>query len=128
LFRDWKTSGWQWEASQVRDPQHQAVLVLAIVTLLTRCLGEEAAQGYLVQPFQTGRRRPWHACDSLFRLGRDRRWQRLWQQDARPIDGILTQVDAPNWSTECWQAARPHADPVSLTERIDQREHVRKVA
>lgn len=27
LFRDWKTSGWQWEASQVRDPQHQAVLV-----------------------------------------------------------------------------------------------------
>jgi hypothetical protein len=60
LFRGGKTSGWQWEARQVRDPQHQAVLVLvlAIVTLLTLCRGEEAAQGYLAQPSKTGRRRP----------------------------------------------------------------------
>ena len=130
LFRDWKTSGWQWEASQVRDPQHQAVLVLvlAIVTLLTLCLGEEAAQACLAQPSQTGRRRPWHARDSLFRLGRDRLWQPLWQQDERPIDWTLTQFNAPNWSTECWQATRPQGTPVYLTERIRRREHLRQVA
>ncbi|NNJ13268.1 hypothetical protein EKD04_023365 [Chloroflexales bacterium ZM16-3] len=34
----------------------------------------------LAQPPQTGRRRPWHARDSLFRLGRDR----LWQSVGRP--------------------------------------------
>jgi|GEM_PF-810099 len=130
LFRDWKTSGWQWEASQVRDPQHQAVLVLvlAIVTLITLCLGDEAAQDWLSQVSQTGRRRPWHARDSLFRLGRDRLWQRLWQQDERPIAWTLTQFDAPNWSTECWQAARPQGAPVYLTERVGQREHHRTVA
>ncbi|MFP4441290.1 MAG: hypothetical protein ACLFVO_29000 [Chloroflexaceae bacterium] len=54
--------------------------------------------------------------------------QRLWHADECPIVGARTQFDAPNWSTERWQAARPHADPVSLTERIGQREHVRKVA
>lgn len=130
LFRDWKQSGWHWESSQVRDPQHHAVLVLvlAIVTVLTLCLGEEAAQTYLAQPTQTGQRRPWHARDSLFRLGRDRLWQRLWQHDERPIDWTLTQFDVPNWSTECWQAARPQGSPVYLTERIGRREHVRKVA
>lgn len=76
IFRDWKRSGWQWEASQVRDVAHQAVLVLvlALATLLTLCLGEEATQTILAQPAQTGRRRPWHARDSLFRLGRDRLW------------------------------------------------------
>ena len=29
VCRDWKTSGWQWEASQVRDVAHQSALVLA---------------------------------------------------------------------------------------------------
>ncbi|MFP4439252.1 MAG: transposase [Chloroflexaceae bacterium] len=109
LVRDGKRSGWPWVARPVRDPQHQAVLVLvlAIVTLLTRCLGEEVAQACRAQPPQTGQRRPWHARNSLVRLGRDRRWQRRWQQDERPIDGTRTQFDAPNWSIACWQAARP---------------------
>jgi hypothetical protein len=49
VFRDGKTSGWPWEARQVRDPQHQVVLVLvlAIMTLLTRCLGKGAAQAIM---------------------------------------------------------------------------------
>jgi len=46
LFRDWKTSGRQWEASQVRDVAYQRVLVVALAsaTVLTLCLGEAAAQ------------------------------------------------------------------------------------
>jgi hypothetical protein len=72
LFRDWKRSGWQWEASQVRDVAHHEVLVciLALTTLLTLCLGEEAAESILAQGAQRGVRRPWHARESLFRLGR----------------------------------------------------------
>jgi hypothetical protein len=127
LFRDWKTSGWQWEASQVRDVAHQAVLVLvlALATLITLCLGEEAAQAILEQPPQLGRRRPWHARDSLFRLGRDRLWQRLWQDAQAALTWELSHFDAPNWSTECWQTARPAAAPVQLTGRVGKREHLR---
>ena len=58
LFRDRKTGGWQWEASQVRDVAHQSALVLALAlaTPITRCLGEEAAQTILNQPPRTGGR------------------------------------------------------------------------
>jgi hypothetical protein len=127
LFRDWKTSGWQWEASQVRDVAHQSVLVLvlALATLITLCLGEEAAQTILNQPPRAGRRRPWHARDSLFRLGRDRLWQRLWQDEPPAITWELVRFDAPNWSTECWQSARPAATPVYRTGRVGKREHLR---
>ncbi len=131
LFRDWKSSGWQWEASQVRTVAHHAVrvLVLALATVLTLWLGEEAAhQILLVQGPQQGQRRPWHARDSLFRLGRDRLWQRRWQADTRPIGWTLRHADAPNWSQECWQAARPHGDAVYLTGRIGPREQIRQWA
>lgn len=45
LFRDWKTSGWNWEASQVRELAHQERLLLglAFATLITLMLGAEAA-------------------------------------------------------------------------------------
>jgi hypothetical protein len=130
LFRDWKTSGWQWESSQVRVVAHQevVVLVLALATVLTLCLGEEAVQAILAQATQQGQRRPWAARDSLFRLGRDRLWQRLWQNDTRPITWALTAVDAPTWSQECWQAARPDDTPIYQTERVGHREHRRKAA
>jgi len=130
VFRDGKTSGWQWEASQVRDVAHQAVLVLALAlaTLITRCLGEEAAQTILNQPPRAGRRRPWHARDSLFRLGRDRLWQRLWQDEPPAIAWELVHFDAPNWSTECWQSARPAATPVHCTGRVGKRERLRVAA
>jgi len=130
LFRDWKSSGWQWEASQVREVAHQAVLVLilALTTLLTLCLGEEAAQVILAQEKQQGRRRPWAARDSLFRLGRDRLWQRLWQDDTGPIKWELRHADAPNWSMECWQAARSDVAPVQMTGRVGKRERLRLLA
>lgn len=130
LFRDWKSSGWQWEASQVREVEHQAVLVLilALATLLTLCLGEEAAQTILAQAAQSGHRRPWAARDSLFRLGRDRLWQRLWQGETGPITWELRHADAPNWSIECWQAARSDVRPVLMTGRVGMRERLRLLA
>jgi hypothetical protein len=127
LFRDWKSSGWQWEASQVRDEEHQAVLllVLALATLLTLCLGEELAEEVLAQPRQQGYRRPWHARDSLFRLGRERLWQRLWRREERSYCWELKQFAAPNWSQECWQAAIPAPEPVLMTGRVGKREQRR---
>lgn len=130
LFRDWKTSGWQWEASQVRAPEHQAVLVvvLALATLLTLCLGEEAAQAVLAAAPQQGRRRPWHARSSLFTLGREQLWQRLWQDNRSEVRWELRHAEAPNWSLECWQSARPKAAPVHLSGRMGKREHLRQLA
>jgi hypothetical protein len=128
LFRDWKSSGWQWEASQVRRVAHQQVLVLvlALATLLTLCLGEEAAAELLAQEQQAGQRRPWHARDSLFRLGRDRLWQRVWQNDQRPLVWELGNAAAQPWSQEYWQAARPATALVYQTERLGKREQVRQ--
>jgi hypothetical protein len=127
LFRDWKSSGWQWEASQVRRPEHWEVLLLLLAwaTLVTLCLGEEAAQQVLARGPQPGQRRPWAARDSLFRLGRDAFWRRVWQDDRTPIRWELAYADAPNWSTECWQAARPSATPLRMTGRVGPREQRR---
>ncbi len=113
VCRDRKTGGWQWETSQVRDVAHQSALVLALAlaTPITRCLGEEAARTILNPPPRAGRRSPWHARDRLFRVGRDRRWQRLWQDEPPAITWELVHVDAPHWSTACWQSARPAATP-----------------
>jgi hypothetical protein len=74
LSRDFKSSGWQSEASQVWALEHQRVLVLVLAqaTLVTLCLGEETAEQILAQPVQRGKHRFWHARNSLFRLGRDR--------------------------------------------------------
>lgn len=129
LFRDWKRAGWQWEASQVRDPDHQAVLlvVLALATVLTLCLGEEAAAAVLAQPHQQGSRRPWHARDSLFRLGRDRLWQRLWRGEPTAYTWELSHGSPLNWSQECWQAALPEPTPLQLTGRVGTRERRRAV-
>lgn len=127
LFRDWKSAGWQWEDSQVRDPEHQAVLilVLAFATLLTLCLGEELAQEVLAQPQQQGCRRPWYARDSVFRLGRDRLWQRLWREEHTPYTWELNQFGTLNWSQECWQTALPKPTPVLMTGRVGKREQRR---
>lgn len=127
LFRDWKSAGWQWESSQVRDAEHQAVLivVLAFATLLTLCLGEELAQEVLAQPQQQGCRRPWYARDSLFRLGRDRLWQRLWRGEQTPYNWELNQFGTLNWSQQCWQTALPKPTPVLMTGRVGKREQRR---
>jgi hypothetical protein len=102
LFRDWKTMGWQWESSQVRDLTHQEHLVLglALATLITLVLGTQAAEAERARPARTQRRQPWHGRQSLFTLGREAFWQRLWQNDRTPIRWELSDLDGTNWSAE----------------------------
>jgi hypothetical protein len=127
LFRDWKTSGWQWEASQMHDRarQERVILALAYATLVTLCLGDEAATRITQAGPQTGTRRPWAARDSLFQLGRQRFWQRIWQGDTSAITWELAHPDAPTWSVDCWQAALPEPTPLFMTDRVGKREHRR---
>ncbi|WP_240614538.1 transposase [Herpetosiphon llansteffanensis] len=81
LFRDWKTAGWQWEASHTRSQTTQEALVLgmAIATVLLLLLGTAEAQGVLAARGPTPTpRRPWAARESLFRLGRYGVLRWLW--------------------------------------------------
>ena len=79
-FRNDKSRGWQWEASQVQGAAHHAVLLLAMAwaTLLTLCLGAVQAQRQLDRldarpltpaPGRTRLGRPRHARASLFTMG-----------------------------------------------------------
>ena len=100
LFRDWKSSGWQWESSQVRDLAHQERLVLglAFATLITLVLGTQAAM--TAEPTRHHQRQAWRGRQSLFALGREAFWQRLWRNDRRPICWALADLDGSNWSAE----------------------------
>jgi hypothetical protein len=113
LFRDWKTSGWQWEASQVRDLVHQERLLLglAFATLLTLLLGTSAAAAEGTAPPCGSRRRSWAGVHSLFRLGREAFWRRLWRNDRTPILWELADLDGPNWSA----ASRAYHAPAGTT-------------
>jgi hypothetical protein len=42
LFRDWKTSGWQWEASQVRELAHQERLLLGLAFATMNRIGVQS--------------------------------------------------------------------------------------
>jgi len=115
LFRDWKSSGFPWEASQVRELAHQErlLLILAFATLLTLLVGtsEAAAEGRM--PPRGSRRHSWAGGHSLFRLGREAFWQRLWRNDRTPIDWELAEMDGPNWSA----ASRAYHAPAGTTIR-----------
>jgi hypothetical protein len=102
LFRDWKSSGWQWEASQVSDLEHQErqVLALAFATLLTLILGTMACEQERQHKPRQSVRRSWEGRHSLFRLGREAFWQRLWQNRRTPIGWALAELEGPNWSAE----------------------------
>ena len=81
LFRDWKTGGWQWEASQSRSQTTQEALVLgmAIATVLVLLVGTAEAQAVLAERGdRPSPRRPWAARESLFRLGRYGVLRWLW--------------------------------------------------
>ena len=105
LFRDWKSAGWQWEASQVKELEHQERLLvgLAWATLLVVILGEEVVQELLSQEGSARSSRTWHAKHSLFRLGKDRARARLAGTVLRPICFYLTAFDAPGWQESCRQ-------------------------
>lgn len=102
LFRDWKSAGWQWEASQVRELEHHArvLLGLAFSTLLTLMLGTQAAAAERKTRSRTHQRRRWAGRQSLFQLGRDAFWQRLWRNDRSRITWTLDGLDGPLWSAE----------------------------
>jgi hypothetical protein len=113
LFRDWKTSGWQWEASQVREQAHQERLLLglAFATLLTLLLGTAAAARERQVPPRGSVRRSWAGGHSLFRLGREAFWQRLWQNRRTPISWEVVELDGPQWSAE----SRAYHAPLGTT-------------
>lgn len=102
LFRDWKSTGWQWEASQVTDLAHQERLLLglAFATLLTLLLGTQAAAQERQAPMRRTTRRSWAGAHSLFRQGREAFWQRLWRNDRTAIRWDLEGFDSPIWSAE----------------------------
>jgi hypothetical protein len=109
-FRADKRAGWQWEASQVRDQDHQQVLLVALAwaSLLALCLGaERAAQRLADLTTRPTSRRPWrptHARLSLCSLGIEaiRAW--LYHGRATPFTWQLPQPTGPSWSTQ-WRAS-----------------------
>lgn len=110
LFRDWKTAGWQWESSQVRDRDHHAVLLLGMAwaTLIVVLEGAVVADQVLARPAQHRAARIWDGKHSLVRLGRDRIKARSYGTVTEPIATMLTQWDAPTWERQC---RRYHAHP-----------------
>lgn len=113
LFRDWKSSGWQWEQSQVSEVAHQERLLLglAFATLLTLLLGTSAAAAEANRAPRGSRRRSWAGGHSLFRLGREAFWQRMWRNERSPIKWELAEEEGPNWSA----ASRAYHAPAGTT-------------
>ena len=94
----------------MRDMAHQErlLLILAFATLLTLLLGTSAAAAEGREPARGSRRRSWAGGHSLFRLGREAFWQRLWRNDRTPLQWELAELEGPNWSA----ASRAYHAPV----------------
>jgi Transposase DDE domain len=99
-FRDYKSSGWQWEQGQVTHLDHlERLLVgMALATWIALMTGTQVAAEYLAQP-PTGRRRtmPPQGKHSLFQLGLSRLQKLLVGSQSEPLAWRLTDWDAPNW-------------------------------
>jgi hypothetical protein len=99
LFRDWKSAGWQWERSQVRDPAHceRVYLGMAWATLLTLCAGRQVARDHLAQAAMPS------AQSGLFRLGCER-LQQLWHAPSQPPPAWhLTLEETQTWEQQVAQ-------------------------
>lgn len=116
LFRNWKSYGFSWEATQVRNVEHQErlVLLLACATVVTLLVGLEAAEQILATAPQTGSRRPWAARDSLFGLGRDRLRERIWTRSEQALPDSFAPPGTRTWSQICWSTAAPKAKQATL--------------
>ncbi len=123
-FRNDKRKGWQWEDSQVQGVEHHARLLLGMAwaTLVTLCLGVEAARARLAaeaaRPVDAGRQpgRPRHARESVFTLGlrQLRAWlYRTWHQ---ALTWHLPEVDSASWSDR-WHQQQAHRLIFSLPVR-----------
>jgi len=86
LFRDEKSSGFQWEQSHVTDPAHAArlVLLMALATLLALGLGSRVIQAGLRRYLESGAKRTL----SLFQIGL--RWLRFCVNHDRPLPENLS--------------------------------------
>lgn len=112
-FRNDKTKGWQWEASQVQGVAHHERLLLGMAwaSLIALCVGVRAAQERLaalaarpirVVAGQPRPGKPQHARESLFTLGlrQVRRW--LYHPWAGAFPWRLAAVATASW-TDQWQ-------------------------
>ncbi len=111
LFREWKSYGWQWENSQVRELEHQErlLVLLGLASVLTLLLGVEVANELEASAKQQGKRRPWEARDSLFQLGRQRCLRRLWTNSQEPLLEAFPEIGTRSWQQICWANAAPDA-------------------
>ena len=103
MFRDYKSSGWQWEKGQVKDPDHmQRLLVgMALATWIVLCSGSQVAQEILAKP-SSGKRytRPYEGKFSLFTLGLERLLHCLISDLRFQPQWFLTDWDSCNWQTQ----------------------------
>ena len=103
MFRDYKSSGWQWEKGQVKDPDHMEHLLvgMALATWVVLCVGSQVAQDILAKP-SSGKRytRPYEGKFSLFTLGLERLLHCLSSELHFQPSWFLLDWDAKNWQTQ----------------------------
>jgi len=102
-FRDYKSSGWQWEQGQVTNLEHlERLLVgMALATWIVLGIGTQVAAEWLARP-ATGQRRtvPWVGKRSLFQLGLSRLQRLLASSGLEKWSWLLTDWEAPNWQEQ----------------------------
>lgn len=103
MFRDFKSSGWQWEQGQVKDLCHMERLLvgMALASWIVICIGAQVAKQILSKP-ATGRRYtcPYEGKYSLFTLGLQHISHCLESELLLQPDWILSDWDAKNWHTQ----------------------------
>jgi hypothetical protein len=102
-FRDYKSSGWQWEKGQVVNLEHveRLLVAMALATWIALMTGTQVATQLLAQS-PTGRRRtmPSEGKYSLFQLGLFQLKKLLSSNHTMPLCWKLTDWNAPNWRVQ----------------------------
>ena len=117
-FRQDKSHGWDWHLSQVRQPAHQARLLLALAwaSLLVLSLGAQQAAGAVAA--RRARPHPWpkptHPRDSLFSLGLGQVRARLYGTVRGRVPWRLPRPTHPSWCAE-WLAVH---QPLPLSQSV----------
>jgi hypothetical protein len=115
-FRQDKSAGWDWQHSQIRDPQHQERLLLGLAwaSLLILSLGaQEATAAKTRRARRDARAQPTHPRDSLFTLGLSRFRAGLYGTVRGRLRWRLPRLPAPSWCAQ-WLAGHPSPQPQSV--------------
>jgi hypothetical protein len=115
-FRQDKSAGWDWQHSQIRDPQHQERLLLGLAwaSLLILSLGaQEATAAKTRRARRDARAQPTHPRDSLFTLGLSRFRAGLYGSVRGRLRWRLPRLPAPSWCAQ-WLAGHPSPHPQSV--------------